>query len=353
MRDPRNILALRLGGIGEILVITPGLRAVRERYPDAHIALLGEEPAVDPVRGLGLVDEIIPANAVYRAQGLKWLASPKFYLEMHRLVRRITARRYDLFLNFNHLYHPLAVLKPLMVAVLSQARTRVGFDSSGRGFFLTHRVPDVRDEPRHLLYRNRDLLAPLGIVPTDDVEIGVRSEERAEADRLAAQWGLLSGRFVVGCHPGSSRAPSRWMPERFVEVLTRLRERYEARIVLVGSPGEAALCDRIMRRVPGAISFAGRTSIGSLAALMEHFGLFVSNDTGPMHIARACGVPTVGIFGPGEHAIWGTYRDPAFATVRRDVPCAPCYLKKCGHHTCMTLIEPDDVLEAVAKVLDQ
>ena len=347
----KNILVMRLGGIGEILVISPALRAVRERYPDAHITLLGEHPAVDVIRGFDLVDEILVANAVYRAHGLLWMLSPRFYSEILRVTGKLTSRKYDLFLDFQHLFYPRTVLKPLLVGMLSRAPRRIGFDSYGRGFFLTDRIRDDRLEEKHLLYRNRDFLRPLGIEPDEKIEMRVSGEDEAEADRLAKKWGLTNGEFVIGVNPGSSRPATQWSESRFVEVLQRIAADRAARVVLVGSKDDVPLCDRISRQVPGCVNGAGKTSIGVLAAILNRFDLFLSNDTGPLHIARRQGVPTVGLFRPGEFPIWGSYRDKTFAGIRRAVPCAPCYLYRCSHHTCMKLIETKDVLEAVDRVL--
>lgn len=351
MRDPRNILLMRLGGIGEILAITPALRAVRVQYPRARITLLGEVPAVDVIRGLGMVDEILEANAVYRAHGWRWIVSPGFYSAVFGMIERLTSRKYDLFVSFQHLYYTKAIWKPLLVSLLSRATRRVGFDTAGRGFFLTDRVADDRREPRHLLYRNRELLAPLGIVPGERVEMAVTPEERIEAARLAREWKIDGPEFVVGVTAGSSRPATQWMTERFIEVLRDLQIRRKARIVLVGAASDRGVCAEILRSLPECVDASGRISLGTLAALMPFFDLFLSNDTGPIHIAHAFGVPTVGIYRPGEWPIWGSYREKNFEGVSRPVPCAPCYVYRCAHHTCLKLVEPRDVLDAAERVL--
>src|SRR5262245_35514267 len=155
-RDPENILALRLGGIGEVLAITPSLRAVRERFSRARITLLAERPSCEVA--LPWVDEVVVAQGPFRAVALKSLFEVEFYSDSLRLVERLLRRKYDLYLDCHHLFAWRHAIKPLLVSLLTRAPRRVGF---GSGFFLTDGVPDPDD--RHMSERNAALLAPLGI----------------------------------------------------------------------------------------------------------------------------------------------------------------------------------------------
>lgn len=292
-RPPDSILVLRLGGIGEVLAITPALRAIRDAWPRARVTLLAERPACE-VAGT-LVDEVIVANAPYRANGVASLLRPRFYVESMALLEGLLRRRFDLYLDFHHLFGWRHILKPMMIALLSRAPRRVGFTNGTAGFFLTDPVPDPDD--RHMTERSRALLASLGVTLGDTKPIlSVAPGDRAWMDSS----GLTPP--LIAISPGSSRPVTRWGVERFAEVARRLASR--GTIVLIGTRDERALCEAI----PG-VNLAGKTTVGRVAALLERCSLLVTNDSGPLHIAYALGTPVVGIFRPVEYRRWGAYSD--------------------------------------------
>lgn len=294
-RDPENILVLRLGGIGEVLAITPALRAVRSRFGRAWITLLAERPAGD--LAAGLVNEVVEGEAAYRAPGLAALLKPALYRDALGVIRRVLRRKYDLFLDFHHLFAWRHAVKPFFASLLSRAPRRVGF---GNGFFLTDRVADPDD--RHMTERNRALLAPLGIEVRDlRPSLEVSGADQEWADNLLRTLGLW-GKRVIALSPGSSRPVTRWGPERFAALARRLAER--GAVVAIGSAAERELAEAV-----GGINLAGLTTLGQLLGLLRRCALLVSNDSGPLHMAYALGTPVVGIFRPREYRRWGAYRD--------------------------------------------
>ncbi len=334
-REPENILVLRLGGIGEVLAITPALSAVRSRFGRAWITLLAERPACEMARGL--VDEVVEANAPYRAAGMSSLLAPAFYVESARLFGRLLARKYDLFLDFHHLFGWRHSVKPALVSFLSRAPRRVGF---GRGFFLTDRVPDPDD--RHMTERNRAFLEPLGI-RIDDTRpsLSVAPADQEWVDNLLGALGL-AGKRIVAVSPGSSRPVTRWGAERFRETAARLVGR--GAVVVVGTDGERDLCGAV---AAGGVNLAGHTSVGRLAALLRHSALLVANDSGPLHMAYALGTPVVGIFRPREFRRWGSYADTRrFRAFYREGPGAE-------EGRTLPLITVDEIVSAAGKLLDE
>jgi ADP-heptose:LPS heptosyltransferase len=329
-REPERILALRLGGIGEVLAVTPALRRVRERFPRARMTLLAEEPAGE-VAG-GIVDEVISVNAVYRAQRLGDLFGGRFLEQSCRLVRGLLRRSFDLFLDFHHRVAWRHAVKPAVVAALSRAPRRVGFDKGRAGFFLTDPVPDP--DEGHMTLRSQRLLPALGITPSwEEPRLEV-----AEADRRwAAQLNL--GSPLVAFSPGASASLKRWPVEGFAEVARRLARR--ATVVVTGSEAERELC----ARVPG-LNLAGMTRVGQLAALLERCSLLVSTDSGPVHVAYAVGTPVVGIFLPRAFREWGSYRDARrIRALWREGPGAE-------RGATLPLITPDEVVRAAEDLLD-
>ena len=308
-RNPENILVLRLGGIGEVLAVTPALRAVRSRFDRAWITLLAEDPACEVARGF--VDEVVRANVPYRAQGPASLLRPSFWEESALLAGRVLRRKYDLFLDFHHAFAWRHKLKPLLASLVSRAPRRVGF---GRAFFLTDRVPDPDDRP--MFERTRGILSALGIPLTDarpTLSVDPADQEWVDALLEALR---LSGKRVIAVSPGSSRRVARWGVDRFRETVARL-SRHGA-VVAVGTAGERSLADALGK---GVINLAGRTTVGRLAALLRRCALLVSNDSGPLHMASALGTPVVGIFRPLERRRWGAYDDPLrFRALSREGP---------------------------------
>jgi ADP-heptose:LPS heptosyltransferase len=307
-REPEAILALRLGGIGEILAVTPALRAVRERWPRARIALLAE-------RGPGQaaapwVDEIVAADAPYRARDGRSLLRPAFWCDSFALAERLFRTRWDLLLDFHHRFARRHALKPFLVAALSRARRRIGF---GPGFFLTDPVDDPDDRP--MVERSRSLVAPLGIdLPDPKPEVRIAAADREWVDALLEAAGL-SGKRLILIAPGSSRPATRWPAAKFREAAVRLSR--IGPLIAVGSHDERDLCGEALP--PGGVNLAGRTTLGRLAALLARGAVLVANDSGPMHLAVAAGTPTVGIFRPGERIRWGGYRS-RFRALWKDGP---------------------------------
>lgn len=334
-RDPEQILALRLGGIGEVLAVTPSLRAVRERFPRARITLLAERPSFEVA--LPWVDDVVIAQGPFRAGALGSLLKPGLYAESLRLIEQLLRRKYDLFLDFHHLFARRHAIKPLLVALLSRARRRIGF---GDGFFLTDPVPDPDD--RHMAERNSAFLAPLGIRIEDSRPIlRVTEADREWVDALLAAL-QLSGRRIIAVAPGSSREVQRWGTDRFRDAAARLSR--TGSVVVVGSPSERELCEAV---AAGAMNLAGRTTVGRLAALLQRCALLVANDSGPLHMAYAVGTPVVGLFRPGEVRRWGSYAESRrFRALTKEGPGAQ-------EGKTLPLISVDEVVNAAEELLGE
>lgn len=334
-RPPERVLALRLGGIGEVLAVTPTLRGIRRAFPQARITLLAERPAGEVARRW--VDEIIGADAVFRARRLGALLDLGVLADAARLAGRLLGRSFDLFLDFHHRFAWRHALKPLLVAALARAPRRVGF---GPGMLLTHPLPDPDDRPMY--ERNRAFLEALGL-PCDDLEprLEVDPADQEWVDALLAALDLPAGR-IVAVAPGSSRPETRWGEERFRRAAERLARR--GPVVVVGGADERELC--AAAAPSGAINLAGRTTVGRLAALLRRAAVLVANDSGPVHLAYAVGTPAVGIYRPGEVRRWGSYPD------RRRFRALSC--EGPGAHQGATLprIPIEEVVAAAEELLD-
>ena len=334
----RRLLIRGPNWIGDAVMCEPALSAVRALFPAARIALLVKPSIAELFAGHPACDEIVLYDSRARHAGLsgKW-----------RLSKDLKREGYDLAVLFQNAF------EAAFLAWLSGIPRRYGYATDGRGWLLTDPVA-VADQSKaaHQTRYYVDLLRPLGwdgqaraprLVVSD-------SESQAIEQRLAAA-GIGSSERLIGLNPGSTYGGAkRWLPERFADVADRLASSHSARIVIVGAAGEEILGQTIAGAMrTKAIVLSGRTSIRELMAVVQRCHLFLTNDTGPMHIAAALGVPVVAIFGPTNSRTTSPWGD-AHRIVRRPVECSPCLLRECPiDHRCMTHISVDDVYQAAVE----
>jgi lipopolysaccharide heptosyltransferase II len=343
----QRILLTRMRFIGDIVLTTPVIRSVRAACPDAHIAYMGERDAVSLLEGNPFLDEIIPYD--YSRSGV---------LEQVRVGFLLRERRFDLVVDL--FGNPRSAL----LTRLSGAPVRVGPDRRDRGRLYTIRVADD-GKPKTAVEFHNQYIAAAGIPPVaSKTELFLTAEERRDAVSYL-RWICGEGktldpaRPIVGIHPGATWPAKRWLPERFAELADTVRAKLGAHVIITAGPGDAEAVSALGTSAVSAPSILNVLPLRQLAAVISCCSVFVSNDGGPMHIAAALGVPTVGIFGPGEDSIWFPY-DPAagHTPLRKDVPCHPCHLDYCnrggeGYMECMRLLAVNDVLAAVDRALSR
>lgn len=248
------------------------------------------------------------------------------------------------------------------IAWLAGIPQRYGYATDGRVFFLTKPVAvPARRQSVHQVEYYWNLLKPLGLsgsapLPT----LCVTTDETYAMEARLAAHGSGSSDLVIGINPGSTYGNAkRWVPERFAEVAQRLSERVgrDARrqvvVVILGAKGEESLGRDIADRIHGrSVVLSGQTTIRELMAVVKRCHILITNDTGPMHVAAACGVPVVAVFGPTDSRTTAPYGQEQ-SVVRETVDCAPCLLRECPiDHRCMTRISADRVYEVAAQQLD-
>jgi len=343
--DYRRILLTRMRFIGDIVLTTPVIRSIRAAYPDAWVAYMGERNAVSLLEGNPFLDEIIPYE--YARPGL---------LEQARVGFLLYRKRFDLVVDL--FGNPRSAL----LTRLSGARVRVGPDRRQRGRLYTIRVADD-GKPKTAIEFHNQYIAAAGIPPVaSKTELFLTDEEKRDAASYL-RWVCGEGkppdpaRPIIGIHPGATWPAKRWLAERFAELADTLRAKLGARVIITAGPGDADAVSTVGARAVSAPSILNVLPLRQLAAVISCCSVFVSNDAGPMHIAAALGVPTIGLFGPGEDSIWFPYDPSAGHTpLRRDVPCHPCHLDECnrageGYMECMKLLAVADVVAAVERAL--
>lgn len=360
--QPR-VLVIKLASLGDVLLATPALRALRLRYPAAQLDVLTTAGSAPLLRNSSLVDHIYTFDKYAFDEPLAALRQPAAAREMFALGWRLRTRRYDAALLLHHLTLPFGRLKYRALLGAIGARCTIGLDN-GWGGYLDVRVPDHGFGWRHEAEYNLSVAAAAGArLPPED-----------QAPRAVdLGWSDITPRLepdspVIALHPGSGGySVARRLPvERWVELAHALREEHRARITLVGGPDERDLLSEIQARLenPAWLALADTgASPRELAETLSRCALLVANDSFPMHLSALVGTPVVGIFGPSNARAWGPYtpnRPRGSIVVRRsDLPCSPCFYRGqtlgtpqgCPARPCLTALPLQPVLAAARRLL--
>lgn len=316
----REVLVLRLDRIGDLVMSLPALARLRAALPDAHLALAAGRWSLDVARRAP-VDEVLEWSAPWAGRPHEGSTSVASLLGA-ALARR--GRAPDLAIDLQ------GDLRAVLLMAATGARRRVGYANTGAGRLLTDVVP--LDETVSWVEQNERavrLALDAAGVPSD-VTVPrpalVTARERATA---RARAGAGSGP-LVGVHPSGGRLIKQWPVERWAEVVSRLQAAHGARVVVTGSSADRPLAAALGQRTAGpVVDLAGALDVGETLALLAELDLFLSSDTGPMHMAAAVGTPSVSVFGPSDSVRYFSGGDPGapgakHLVARVDLWCAPC-----------------------------
>ncbi len=356
--SPERILAVKLADIGDLLLTTPALRALRQTFPAATLDALVTPRSAAAFKKLPAIDNLLLFDKYPFDHPLQALRSGR-WRELASFARDLRRRRYDMVILFHHLSLRFGALKHAALVLTTGAPRRIGLSPNiARGWFLTHRVPDLGFGIKHELDYWLDLAAAAG-APADSrqVEIAVGKDDTV----LAETWLPALDRPTIAIHPGSGgySLARRWDLRKFVQLGTRLRREWDARLVVVGSPGDGT--DELVAGLDkDTINLGGRTTLAQLAAVLDRCDLLIGADSGVLHLASAANTPTVALFGPTNHRAWAPVLYPdRLIIVRSGIVCSPCaYTREglgtpagCADRTCMVLISVDQVFQAAATLL--
>lgn len=338
---PRAILVVRLDHLGDVLMTTPAIAALREAFPRARLDVLAAPWGRAALEGNPHVDSVLVGEAPWyeprRGRPLPPLG------QLRRVSRELRARGYDW--AFDMRGDPRVVL----FYMLRAAPRRFGFSHLGLEGLLTDRVP--YDRARSFLDLAADLARAAGAAaPNGRPVFVVREEDRRAAASLLREAGVAAGVPVAVLSPGSNRPEARWPAARFAEVARRLAARGFAPVV-TGSESDREATSAVAAGSPAA-DLAGRTSFGALAALLERAALLVANDSAPAHLAAAVGCPAVVLFGPSDPRLSFPYAG-GNGLVCLAAPFdhgRPCYDPRCPSDHGLCRIEPAEVIRAALAV---
>ncbi len=399
-----RILVVKLATIGDLLLATPSLRALRETYPQARIDLLVTPASAGLLDDWAVIDRVIVLDKYLFDYPQQLLKNPRNLLRLRPLWHNLRDGDYDAVLLLHHLTLFFGRLKHQLLMRATGAKWRIGLDN-GHGWFLNVRVKDDGFGAMHEADYNLAVAKAAGATTNDKrLTVPINEEEHQLARHLLYETDLegdfyLAGlaparieqntgtglaptrqqasariehplikRPIIAMHPGSGgySTARRWAPERFAQLADTLFYDTGGQLILVGGPEEAELHKQIIEFMQSEIparSFAGKGNIRVAAAILEQADLFIGNDSGLMHLATAVGTPTVAIFGLTNSDAWGPYTGDLSAqqavVVKMDLPCMPCFYRGhdlgtpegCMTRDCLALLGIDPVATAARRLL--
>jgi len=336
--DTEKILIFNVNWLWERLFSTPVIRNIRYNFPGAFIACVIPPRCLPVLQGNPYLDEIIIFDEKKEHRGLAGK------LAFCRRLRRE---------KFNRVYLLHRSFSRALITWLAGIPERIGYRTGKRDFLLTHGLtaPDIFSTHRADYYL--DVIRQAGLSIRDrHTDFSITDEHRAKADAIVAGF-CVAGDFLIGVNPGGNWAPKRWPKENFSLLVRRLVDEFAAKVIITGSSEDAGLAAEIQRESGrAALSVCGTCGLKEFAALARRLDLFITADSGPLHIAAASRAGNIiALFGPTDPKLTGPVQAERTVVIQKSVGCKiPCYTVDCADNRCMKAISVDDVLAQVRTI---
>jgi heptosyltransferase-2 len=335
--DSMKIVVRAPNWVGDSVLALPAIKAIKRNYPESEVWVAAQ----DWVKDLFTMDDMFSGTISLPAQ-----KSLKNLQESSRILRE---SRFDLGILFTNSF------ASALVFTMARIPQRWGYKKEGRNLLLTKGIPVQPKENRsHQVHYYLDLLSGLGLKEfPEELRLHVEQEEKKRTEEWLGSQNLQIQRPIVIINPGAYYGSAkRWPAEKYAELAILFQSKMRAQVLITGSAEETPLAEAIasrMKELPFILT--GKTSLPRLAALLSLADLFVTNDSGPMHLANTLKVPLVALFGPTEPSRTGPYQQPA-RVIHKGAPCWPCSYRQCPYdHRCMMDISPEEVLLACQQLL--
>ncbi|MFN8499512.1 MAG: glycosyltransferase family 9 protein [Anaerolineae bacterium] len=344
--DARNILAMRMDNLGDVVMTGPALRAVKETSPEARITLLGSTGGVAAVPLLPWIDEAVGWRSIWQDLG----HLPFDPARERELIDMLAARRFDaaiIFTSFSQTPHA-----PGYVAYLAGIPLRAGESKEFGGRVLTTELKGAPDD-MHQAERNLRLVEALGFAVRDrSLTIAIPDDARESAARLLARAGVNSRKPFILLHPGASARARRYPPDRSGQVAEMLARR-GWQVLVTGVEREAPILDVVAAHAPHAHFLIAETTLPQYAALVEAAQLVICGNTLPLHLADATATPVLSLYSGTDYESQWTPRRTPHRLLRRPTACHPCYLFDCPIGQPCLDFDPTEVVAAAEALLGQ
>ena len=340
--DVKNILLVRIDRIGDVILSLPMLPLLKRRYPNARISVLMRQYTRELVEQHSCVNEVF----VYEHEGS--------LRSLWAILKEIRKRHFDIAII------PYPRFRPALILFFAGIRTRVGSGYRWYSFLFNRRVFEHRkDAKRHEAEYNLNLLRPLGIEAQGEpeFEFSISPSVRDAVNSMLAGNSIRPQDPFIILHPGSGGSSRDWSAENFSRLGNEVQHRLGLKVIVTGGNGEEGLAKKIaagMTESPLAV--VGKLSLMELGALIRRAKVFVSNSTGPMHIAAIVGTPVVAFFPPIVQCSpvrWGPYTHKKKIFLADNNTCQLCKGSPCRSNVCMDQITVDEVFFAIKELLDE
>jgi heptosyltransferase-2 len=338
---PRNILVRMPNWIGDLVMATPVLADLRHHWPESKLTAMCQGGIGAILEADPHLDEILsfkrPSGWIHRK-------------EHGDILTPLRQGHYDLGILLTHSF------SSAWWFWRSHVQNRIGYATHWRSWLLNYPIslPQQIDH-QHLVITYKMLLQPLGIPLSETPPtLYITEEEKLMVQEAFIQFDIQPGQIIIGINPGASYGSAKcWLPSRFKEVAHRLLENPKIVLLFFGDKPGIPLVNEICKDLGSrAINLAGKTSLRELMAFIQACQLFLTNDSGPMHMASALNVPLVALFGSTNDQTTGPYQGGQ--VIHKHVECSPCYRRECPiDFRCMTQIEAAEVYQEIQKLLNE
>jgi len=321
--------------IGDCVVAIASMKAIRQKFPDAEITVMVRPSSAGVFAGARFPNHI-------------WVEPrPAGIIEWLGLARRVRQARFDLAVLFPNSFESAAMV------FLGGVGKRIGYSMDSRGWMLTGKVRGEKRKVHHVDYYLALAQAAGADIANPSGSMEARPADRDNARKPLASEGIPEGSRYLVVSPGAAfGSAKRWTEEGFAAAAETLGSEFELSVVTVGSEGERHSAERVreIARRPVTV-LNGRTSLETLIGVIAGSSLLIGNDSGPVHIAAALGIPTIAVFGATDYRVAAPY-SPRGRAVYEPVECSPCWLRECPiDHRCMTRVSAEAVCRAAREVM--
>jgi heptosyltransferase-2 len=335
--DSMKIVVRAPNWVGDAVLALPAMNTIKKNFPESEIWVAAEEWVHD----LFLMSDLFAGT----------ISLPKHagYKNLQDSARSIRDGHFDLSILFTNSF------ASALVFTMARIPQRWGYKKDGRGFLLTKGIPvRLKTHPVHQAHYYLALLSGLGLKEfPEEFPLSIDRQERAQTETWLKSLNIQIKKPLIIINPGAYYGSAkRWPAEKYAELASLLQSSRRAQIMIIGSADETPLAEAISSRMNELpLVLTGQTSLPRLAALISFADLFITNDSGPMHLANFLRIPLVALFGPTDPARTGPFRQPA-VVIHKGAPCWPCSYRQCPFdHRCMMKITPSEVFQSCQKFL--
>ena len=338
MKDRERILIFNVNWLGDALFSTATIRNIRANHPDDFIACIIPPRCLAVLEGNIHLDEVIIFDEKGKHRN-PW--------EKLKFISYLRKKKFDkVFLLHRSMSRAL-------LAWLAGIPERIGYYTSKRGFLLTKSIMAPAVESMHRIDYYLNIIKQAGLAVSDrHTEFFVKQEDIKAVEEFLIKNSITEDDFIAGINPGGNWGPKRWPLENFAKLADNLADEFKAKIIITGSEKDVELAEEIRQDMRhGAVLACGKLTLKQFAVLANILNIFVSSDSGPMHIANAVGARKIfALFGPTDPQLTGPYPQENVVIVRKNSACKiPCYKVDCRDNLCMKNITPEDVMVEVRR----